>query len=58
MNISDTFKKLMDTTADIETNLGNPMACFLEKQEREEKAHKKDEKAHHKKIKDKDKSDN
>lgn len=47
MNIGDTFKKLMDATAEIETNLGNPMACFLDKQEREEK----ERKAHHKEIK-------
>lgn len=30
----------MDTTAEIETKLGNPMACFLEEQEREEKEKK------------------
>lgn len=40
MNISNTFKKIMDATAELETNLGNPMACFLEKQEREEKQRK------------------
>ena len=39
MKIGDTFKKFMDTTAEIETKLGNPMACFLEEQEREEKLH-------------------
>ncbi|ELC8443986.1 hypothetical protein QYB59_003073 [Clostridium perfringens] len=54
MNISNTFKKLMDTTSEIETNLGNPMACFLEKQEREEK----ERKAHHDKIKTKGKKNN
>ena len=54
MNISNTFKKLMDTTSEIETNLGNPMACFLEKQEREEK----ERKAHHKEVKAKGKNDN
>lgn len=47
MNISNTFKKIMDATAEIETNLGNPMACFLEKQEREEKQRK----AHRNEIK-------
>lgn len=40
MKIGDTFKKFMDTTAEIETKLGNPMACFLEEQEREEKEKK------------------
>ena len=52
MKIGDTFKKFMDTTAEIETKLGNPMACFLEEQEREEK------KAHHKEVKAKGKNDN
>ena len=47
MKIGDTFKKFMDTTAEIETKLGNPMACFLEEQEREEK----EKKAHHKEVK-------
>lgn len=41
MNLNTTFKKIMDTTAKIETNLGNPMACFLERQEREKKANMK-----------------
>lgn len=40
MNINNTFKKIMDTTSKLETNLGNPMACFLERQEREEKEKK------------------
>ena len=48
MKIGDTFKKFMDTTAEIETKLGNPMACFLEEQER----------AHHKEVKAKGKNDN
>lgn len=50
MKISDTLKKFVDTTAEIETKLGNPMACFLEEQEREEKEREekeKEEKAHH-----------
>lgn len=41
MNLNATFKKIMDTTSKIETNLGNPMACFLERQEREKKANMK-----------------
>lgn len=45
MKISDTLKKFVDTAAEIETKLGNPMACFLEEQEREEK--EREEKAHH-----------
>lgn len=57
MKIGDTFKKFMDTTAEIETKLGNPMACFLEEQEREEKE-KKEKKAHHKEVKAKGKNDN
>lgn len=44
----------MDTTAEIETKLGNPMACFLEEQEREEK----EKKEHHKEVKDNGKNDN
>ncbi len=40
MKIGDTFKKFMDTTAEIETKLGNPMACFL-KSKREKKKRKK-----------------
>lgn len=40
MKLGDTFKKIMDSTSEIETNLGNPMACFLERQEREEKEKK------------------
>lgn len=54
MKIGDTFKKFMDTTAEIETNLGNPMACFLEEQEREEK----EKKVHHKEVKANRKNDN
>ena len=49
MKIGDTFKKFMDTTAEIETKLGNPMACFLEEKEK---------KAHHKEVKAKGKNDN
>lgn len=41
MKLNTTFKKLMDTTSQIELNLGNPMACFLERQEREKKANMK-----------------
>lgn len=52
MNIGDTFKKIMDSTSEIETNLGNPMACFLERQEREEK----EKKAHSNEIKAKGKN--
>ena len=54
MKIGDTFEKFMDTTAEIETKLGNPMASFLEEQEREEK----EKKAHHKEVKAKGKNDN
>ena len=54
MKIGDTFKKFMDTTAEIETKLGNPMACFLEEQEREEK----EKNAHHKEVNAKGKNDN
>ena len=47
-------KNLWILTAEIETKLGNPMACFLEEQEREEK----EKKAHHKEVKAKGKNDN
>lgn len=40
MNINNTFKKIIDNTSKLETKLGNPMACFLERQEREEKEKK------------------